>query len=695
MIIMKSLFPMHLTRPSAGRASYTPSMTRMPGLLFITALNALALAGNPAAAQTPAEPWRIIQPPQVSLVLARDGSLIGEIGKEKRFSVSIRTLPKYVGQAFVAVEDQRFYQHDGVDVVGIAGALKDAVTGDPRGASTITQQLVGNMHPTIIDRRDRGLGRKIREQQAAREMEKHYSKEQILEAYINQIPFGRGWHGIELASRHYLGKPASGLTLAEAAMLAAMPKGPAIYDPIKHPDRVRTRRDLVLSVMAQQRYITQAQAAAAKREPIVTIPGAGISAPARYFVDVVRARALQMGVEAASGGFRIHTTLDPSLQVSAAEALRDGAKGVEERAGYRHPTLEKHQRGKANYLQGMIVALDPRAGDVLALIGGRDYGESQYNRAVNATRQPGSTFKPIVYAAAIGSFIPPNEIIPDTALAIRLENGSIYQPQNSDGEFLGPVTLREALARSRNTVAVQLGQRIGMDSIVGLARRMGIETPIAPYPASAIGASAVRPLDFVSAFAPFANEGMAVEPRFITRIEDRSGKAVRVPPRKAPVAVLDPQVAFIVRDMLRDAVDRGTGTAVRRFVPQRIPVAGKTGTPNDNTDVWFVGMTPDILAGVWLGFDTPKTITPGAAGGSLAAPIWGEMVSRFYQGREVGEWAVPEGIIVAELDRATGEVATDLTPTEQRYTEYFIPGTEPQAMRPNPWAVFSAGPIVP
>ncbi|MBC7790164.1 MAG: transglycosylase domain-containing protein, partial [Anaerolineae bacterium] len=253
---------------------------RRPGVLnhhrfaCILAVCAFAAASSPAAAQTPTEAWRIIQPPQVSLVLARDGSLIGEIGKEKRYSISIRTLPKYVGEAFVAVEDQRFYQHDGVDVVGIAGALKDAVTGDPRGASTITQQLVGNMHPTIIDRRDRGLGRKIREQQAAREMEKHYSKEQILEAYINQIPFGRGWLGIEMAARHYLGKPASGLTLAEAAMLAAMPKGPAIYDPIKHPDRVRVRRDLVLSVMAQQRYITQAQAAAAKREPIVTVPDA-------------------------------------------------------------------------------------------------------------------------------------------------------------------------------------------------------------------------------------------------------------------------------------------------------------------------------------------------------------------------------------------------------------------------------------
>ncbi len=658
---------------------------------------ALISAAVPAAlpAQGATEPWRIISPPQSSQVLARDGSLIGEIGKEIRSSISLRSLPKYVGQAFIAVEDKRFYDHDGVDVIGIAGALKDAVRGEIRGASTITQLLVGNMHPTIIDRRDRGLGRKLREQQAAREMEKHYTKEQILEAFLNQISFGRGWHGIEAAARHYFGKPATQLTLAEAATLAALPKGPAIYDPIRHTARAKQRRDLVLSLMADQRYVTHAQADEAAGEPLRTAPNGGISAPAPYFVDLIRRQMEAEGVPVATGGFRVQTTLDPLLQRAAADALRDGAARVEARPGYRHATYANSRSRSPDYLQGMVAALDPRSGDVLALVGGRDYGRSQFNRAVNAVRQPGSAFKPFVYAAAVAGGIPANEVVPDTALAIPLENGSVYRPDNADHLFLGEMTVREALATSRNSVAVQLGLRVGMDSVTGIARRMGIGTPIAPYPSSAIGASAVRPLDFVAAFSPFATLGDAVEPRAVRRVEDRSGRAVWSAPAPTPRAVLDPQVAFIVQSLMRDAVDRGTGTAVRRSVPAHIPVAGKTGTPNNNTDVWFVGMTPELVAGVWLGFDKPKSITPGAAGGSLAAPIWGEMVARWYEGRKAGQWAPPEGLVSAEMDRETGQLASLDTPPERRYLEYFIPGTEPEAIRPNAWRIFSAGPILP
>ncbi|MEJ7811097.1 MAG: PBP1A family penicillin-binding protein [Gemmatimonadaceae bacterium] len=642
------------------------------------------------------EAWRIIQPAQASLVLARDGSLVGEIGRELRTSVSVRTLPRYVGQAFIAVEDKRFYQHDGVDVIGFAGALKDAVRGEARGASTITQLLVGNMHPDVIDRSDRTLGRKLREQQAAREMEKRYSKEQILEAFLNQIHFGHGWYGVESAARHYFGKPAAQLTLAEAASLAALPKGPAIYDPIRAPERNRGRRDIVLALMAEQKYITRAQSDAARREPVVTAPNGGLAAPAPYFVDAVRREAERDGIALASGGLRIHTTLDPALQASAVDALAKGVAVVEARPDFKHGTYAARAKGQTEYLQGMIVALDPANGEVLALVGGRDYAESQFNRAVNATRQPGSTFKPIVYAAGVSAFIPPNEIIPDTALAIPLEGGRVYRPQNSDRAFLGPLTMRDALARSRNPVAVQLALRVGMDSVIDLARRLGVSTPISPYPASAIGASAVRPLDFVASFAAFDNGGQAVEPHLIRRVEDAAGRAVATPAVPAPRPVLDPQAAFIVLDMMRDVVERGTATSVRRSLPARVPAAGKTGTPNDNTDVWFVGMTPDVVAGVWLGFDRPKTITPGAAGGSLAAPIWGEMMARWYGAdRAVGQWTPPEGLVIAELDRETGQLAADTTPPERRYTEYFIPGTEPAAIRPNPWRIFTAGPIVP
>jgi len=656
---------------------------------------ALSIAARLSAQERESnEAWRIIVPPQSSLVFARDGSLIGELGKEKRTIVSIRTLPRYVGQAFVAVEDQRFYQHDGVDVVGIAGALKDAVRGDPRGASTITQQLVGNMHPDLVDRRDKSPMRKLREQSAAREMEKHYNKEQILEAYLNQISFGHGWYGIESASRHYFGKGAAQLTLAEAATLASMPKGPAIYDPVKAPDRVTERRNLVLTLMAQQKYITPAQAEATKRVPLKTVPNAGFSVDASFFLDVVRIQAERAGVPVSTGGYRAYTSLDPLLQRAANDALVAGIQDVESQQGYRHVKFASRPKGSTDYLQGALVAIDPTTGDVRALIGGRDYRESSFDRVIDGMRQPGSAFKPIVYAAAIADSLTASTIIPDTAIAIQLDRGRVYRPDNSDNQFLGPITMREALAKSRNVVAVQLAERVGMDTIVHLARRFGIDAPVAPYPASAIGASALQPLDLVGAYTVFANLGAHVDPRFIYRIEDRAGNAVFTNPAAAPRAVIDPKVAFIVRDMMREVVERGTATSVRRYLPESIPVAGKTGTTNDNSDVWFVGMTPELVAGVWLGFDKPKTITAGAAGGTLAAPIFGKMMAEYYAARSSAQWTAPQGLIAAQLDRVSGQLADSTTPPERRYTEYFLEGTEPLPLRVNGWQLFKNGPIV-
>jgi 1A family penicillin-binding protein len=662
--------------------------------LKLTVAALLLVPGTITAQSAGSAAWRIIQPPQASQIFARDGSLIGEIGDQLRTSVPLRSLPKYVGQAFIAVEDQRFYQHDGVDIIGIAGAIKGKILGEQRGgASTITQQLVGNMHPDVVDRRDMSLARKLREQAAAREMEKHYSKEQILEAYLNQISFGHGWYGVESAARHYFGKSASKLTLVEAATLAAMPKGPELYEPVKNPERVRERRNTVLALMEQQGYITRAQAGAAQASRVVTAPNYGLSADAPYFVDVVKVQARRTGVHVTDGGYKIYTTLDPIMQEAAVVSLAEGTAEVEARAGYGH---SKITRGSdSDYLQGLVVAIDPTSGDVRALVGGRDYRQSQFDRAVDGRRQPGSSFKPIVYAAAIADSIAPNSIVGDTAIAIPLPNGSLYRPDNSDHEYLGAITLREALAKSRNVVAVQLGQKIGMDSVIALAHRMGISSPIAPYPSSAIGASAVQPLDLIAAYTTFANLGTPVEPRFIHRIEDRNGKAVYRGSVRALPPALDQRVTFVVRDMMRDVVDRGTATSIRRYLSSGIPVAGKTGTTNDNTDVWFIGLTPDVVAGVWLGFDKPKSITPGAAGGSLAAPIWGRMMSRYYALTKppTNSWTPPLGVIPGELDRTTGQLATLATPADRRYTEYFVEGTEPPPLRADPWKIFQWGPL--
>jgi 1A family penicillin-binding protein len=667
------------------------------GLSLVFA-GAIPAQGTTQRADT-VQPWRIIRPPQSSMVLARDGSFIGEVGVELRTNVPISSLPKYVPQAFVAIEDQRFYQHDGVDMIGIAGALRDALRGDPRGASTITQQLVGNMHPTIIDRSDKSPMRKLREQAAAREMERHYSKEQILEAYINQIHFGHRWYGIESASRHYFGKPAARLSIAEAATLAAVINGPAIFDPINHPGRARERRDLVISLMADQGFITKDDATAAKAEAVTVAPNAGYSAPSPWFVDVVRIQAERAGIPVRQGGYRVHTTLDPALQRSATSALVDGLDAIEKRPGYSHPVWANRRQAAAragarqrpnpaDYLQGAVVAMDPFTGDVRALVGGRDYAAAPFNRAIDAKRQPGSAFKVFVYASAVADSMLPSALVADTALAIPLPNRTTYRPQNSDGEFLGALTLRTALARSRNPVAIQLALQMGMDTVSALAREMGLDSEIAPYPSSAIGASVVQPLDLVAAYAAIANLGARVEPRFITHIEDAAGKTVWQNPIVAPRPVLDPAVAFIVRDMLRDVVDRGTATSVRADVPETVPVAGKTGTTNDNTDVWFVGMTPELVAGVWIGFDRPRTITPGAAGGSLAAPIWAQMVARAGGGKPGVPWLPPAGVTSAELDRVTGRLADPASPPEARYTEYFLGGTEPLPVRLDSWGVF-------
>jgi penicillin-binding protein 1A len=673
------------------------------GLRLITVLAAFACRAA-GAQQAPAVPrltgevWQIVTPSQSSLVYARDGSLIGEIGREWRTVVSIRTLPRYVGQAFVAVEDRRFYQHDGVDVVGIAGAIKGKILGENRGgASTITQQLVGNMHPDLVNRRDisgwSGLSRKLREQAAAREMEHHYNKEQILEAYLNQIAFGHGWYGVEAAARHYFGKPAARLTLAEAATLAALPKGPAVYDPVKYPDRAKNRRNAILELMVAQNLIARGEGDAAKAQPLQTVPNGGASAPSPYFIDVVRVQAERAGIPLSQGGFRIFTTLDPALQRAAVAALAEGAAAVEERPGYRHLSYKGHPRGNTDYLQGAVVAIDPTSGDVKALVGGRDYQESPFNRAVNGMRQPGSSFKPFVYARAILDSIPANAIVPDTAIDVRYDRQS-YRPKNSDDEFLGAITLREAITRSRNPVAVQLWMKLGADSVIALARRFGITSPIAPYPASAIGASEVQPLDFVAAFTVFANLGTPMEPRFVHRIEDHLGRTVWAPEVQALEPALDPSVAFIVRDMMRDVVDRGTATAVRRYLPAEVPVAGKTGTTDDNADVWFVGMTPEIVAGVWLGMDKRKPIAEhGVAGGSLAAPVFGEMLARGGYAHPTGTWDPPATLVRAELDRQTGKLAENSTPPERRYTEYFLPGTEPGAMRVDVRRLFILGPI--
>ena len=504
-----------------------------------------------------------------------------------------------------------------------------------------------------------------------------------------------------MAARQYFGKAAADLSLAEAASLASMPKSPTIYDPSRNPDRNRERRNTVLALMAEQGYLTPAQAAAAQREPLRTVNRLEKLAP--WVTDVVRIQAERAGVNVSTGGYRIVTTIDPALQRSAQRALSEGIDEIEQRPGFRGLRCAKRTTPPPSSaaaraprveacLEGAVVVLDPTSGEVRALVGGRDYARSSFNRAVDGNRQPGSSFKAFVYAQAMSQGLTANALVADTALRLRLENGQIYSPDNADNEFQGTLTLREALTRSRNPVAVQLAMSVGMDSVIALARRAGLRAPIAPYPSSALGASVVQPLDFVAAYAAFDNGGVSVDPRFITRVEDRTGRSVFVPQGAPMRPAMDPRVAFIMRDIMKDVVERGTATALRRLVPARVPVAGKTGTTNDNTDVWFVGMTPELVTGVWLGFDKPAMIAPGAAGGTLAAPIAGRVLAAAYEGRNAGTWTPPPGVVAVDVDRTSGKPADATTPADRRYTEWFLMGTEPGAMA---WTLglFRLGPI--
>jgi penicillin-binding protein 1A len=641
-----------------------------------------------AVAQTRDTVVTIVRPPLSTVVYDRRGGLLAEIGPQSRSWARIIDLPPYVGQAFVATEDRRFYQHDGVDVIGVVGALRDNLMrgfgGRPRGASTITQQLIGAMG--LVDRNDISISRKLREAELARAIERRHTKAEILEAYVNYINFGHGWYGLEAASRHYFGKSATDLSIAEAAVLAALPKSPVQYDPRAHPGRALQRRNVVLRLMYSQRYVTETQLNAALRQPLRVVPNDGYSVRAPYVVEWIRQWLVERyGLTVVNtAGLIVNTTLDPALQEAANGALALGLARVESLPGYRWPRYGTAQAapgaGGTPYLQGLLVALDPQTGDVMALIGGRDFRDSEFNRAVQGNRQAGSAFKPFVYAAAFSQGALPTTILNDAPLSLPNGDGTRWTPENSDGTWSGSVTARTALSRSINIPAIRLALSTGMDSVVATARRMGLTTDIPPFAATAIGAADVRPLELIAAFGAFATLGAYTPPRIVTLVQDAAGNPIYEAPAPVAAPALDPRVAFQVTSILQDVVDRGTGTAARRAgLPASLPIAGKTGTTNDNADVWFVGFTPNLVAGVWLGFDRPQTIARGAFGGTLAAPIWSLFAREAYRHLPVpAAWEPPPGLVTVRVRRRDGALATNDS-TDASYHEYFIDGTEPSA----------------
>lgn len=628
------------------------------------------------------------EPKEATRVYARDGSLLTEFAVERRTAIPVSALPAHVPSAFIAIEDRRFWKHQGVDPRRTFRATVDYALKGPNvaGGSTITQQLAGNMFSSV-DRREITVRRKLREIRVALALERAYTKREILEAYLNQINFGHGAYGIHSAANRFFGKDARELNLPEAALLAALPNAPSYYSPIRHPERALGRRNLVLRLMGEQGLVSEADARAAMAYPLQVQEEPSDVGTAPYFVEWVRQLLMESyGMEIYEAGLRVYTTLDPALQAVADSALSAQLEWAEGQPGFRAPTYaetreweeEKLAGGEMPYLQGMFVALDPRTGDVLALIGGRDFDDSEFNRAVQARRQPGSVFKPFVYTAAIAGGIPASEIMYDTPLELLQPDSTIWAPRNFTGDFRGPVTLRRALYLSINVVAVRLGLRVGVESIAQFAKQMGLSTPMPLYPPIAIGAADVIPIEIAAAYTTFANLGVRVAPRPILRVEDVEGRTLSES-RVQSEEVLERSTSFIVLSILRDVVERGTGTAVRRLgVPPEVPVAGKTGTTNDATDAWFVGFTPEILTATWIGFDRPARLHFNAQGGVDAAPVNAEVLKWYYRDRPApAPWPKPNGVTEAEVDRSTGLLATPWCPPGETYIEYYLPGTEP------------------
>jgi penicillin-binding protein 1A len=625
-------------------------------------------------------------PDRASILRDRTGAEIGRLFMMQRDMVRLKELPKWVPQAFVAMEDKRFWNHHGVDWIRVFGAAYRNIKelGIEEGSSTITMQVARNVFPERLPATQRTMWRKFAEARVARLIEQNYTKNQILELYLNQIYFGNGAYGIQAAADEYFGKPASKLTLAEAATLAALPRAPSRLNPRTNPSLARKGRKVVLGQMASQGVITATQKDKAAQEKLSLrrgVPKTNANAP--DFVDAVRREMEdELGDVIYTSGYTIETTLDLKMQRIADEELRRQILAIESgRYGrFRHPTYDHVLADTLTgadgtpYLQAAIVFMDPKTGDVRALVGGRDYIDSQFNRALRAKRQPGSTFKPIVFAAAVADGYLPSIRIVDQPMRLALGGRKSWSPRNEDGIYAGTVTMRQALAVSSNVATVRLALKVGLNRIVAMAHRVGWKGRIPQVPSIVLGSVEQTPLDVTSAYATFATLGVHPETRFVTSVLDAKGKVVW---RKRPATnrVLDPAVAFVVTNMLKDVIDRGTAKSVRE-VGYRGVAAGKTGTSNDAADVWFVGYTPDVVGTIWLGFDRRTSIVPGGKAGELAAPIWGRVMARL--GGQSRDWLAPSGVESRLMDGDGNVYASNCRSSAELRPEYFLKGTAPK-----------------
>ncbi len=562
-------------------------------------------------------------PAESSIVYADDGSVLAELYAERRTFVPSYQIPQRVKLAVVAIEDARFYHHPGVDIIGILRALyHDIKAGEiVQGGSTITQQLAKMLFLTP----EKSIARKIKEAAISIQLEKRYTKDEILGLYLNQAYFGAGAYGIEAASQVYFGKSCKDIDIAEAALLAGLVRAPTAFSPFKDPSKALLRREVVLRKMYELGHITKAQLTAAENEPLPEhFNKRPFNAP--YFIEYLKQHLeARYGDALYKGGLRIYSTINPEMQDAAEKAVTEGVRAIEKRV---RPGI-----------QGALLCIEPATGQIKAMVGGKDFWKSQFNRATQALRQPGSAFKPFVYVTALMHGYSPTDTINDSPVSYPgAVKGRPWIPKNYDGRYRGPITLRDALAYSVNVCAVKLLASLGVDPVIESAHRLGVRSPLQPYLPLALGASDLTLMELTSSYAVFADNGIRVEPIAYTRIKNRDGITIE-DVRPTTTDVLDPDTAHMMTYMLRAVVEEGTAVRAKEL---KRPIAGKTGTTNDFRDAWFIGFTPRLITGVWVGRDNHKPIGPRETGARAALPIWMNFMEQVLKDKPVEDFAEPD-----------------------------------------------------
>ena len=592
--------------------------------------------------------------------------LITEFHVERRIFVPLAQIPKTLRDAIIATEDARFYSHHGVDPTGIARAVYQNFRRGRivEGGSTITQQLAKVLFLTP----DKSLERKLKEAVLALELERRYSKDRILEMYLNQIYFGHGAFGVEAAARTFYGKGVSELSLPECTLLAGLPKAPTTYSPFEHPEAAKRRRATVLSRMVDVGAIASPLAKKTADSPLDLIPPERRRTTGQYYLEYVQQQLeAQYGADLVfKGGLQVYTTLSPVMQVKAERALREGLKALESRRGAaaKDGTAPPPERP-----EGALLTIEPQTGYIKAMVGGYDFFKSEFNRAVQARRQPGSAFKAFVYLAALESGQTPASVVDDSPVEFPAgRNGKAWKPDNYDRKFRGPITYQQALEESVNVAAVKVLEKNGVRRTVDLARRLGVESPLGENLSIALGTSDLTLLEITSAYGALANQGSWVRPSAIRYVLDSQRKLLE---ENTPQAkqVVSPELAYVMTSMLRGTIERGTGAAARALGR---PAAAKTGTTNDYSNAWFIGYTPQLATGVWVGYDRPRSLGKDETGSRVAVPIWTAFMQEALAGTPPEDFPIPERVVLVPVDmNPSGGCVRPVTMA-------FVAGTEPK-----------------